>query len=67
MKAWWMTDPEGFKHRVVLDGAEFFGWENLYHFAPRAERRPLLDRMLKALYTGRDIPADFIIEADHAN
>ena len=50
---WTLIDPEGFEHRIVQDGPELFGSENIAHGTPRESREQIRLHILGALITRR--------------
>ena len=55
-----LIDPDGFEHRIVQDGIELFGSENIAHGTPRDTREIVRMHILGALISRRvDLPPGY--------
>ena len=65
MSVWELIDPEGFEHRIVQNGAELWGSENIAHGEPRATREIVRMQILGALIARRrELPPGYREVAD---
>jgi hypothetical protein len=50
------TDPHGYTHRILFDGKDVWGAENLMHFVEgtKEEKRILLDNFLRSMLNSKD-------------
>jgi len=54
-----VRDPWGFDHRLEHDGGEWWGCENLTHGAAAGGRGALIRQLVRAIATGRELPAGY--------
>jgi hypothetical protein len=52
-----VRDPWGFDHRLEHDGERWWGCENLTHGTAAAGRGALIEKVVRAVATGRPLPA----------
>lgn len=57
---WDVSDPWGFRHRILLDHEGLWGGENLAHGVP--QQKALIREVLKALVENAELPPDFRAE-----
>lgn len=61
-RTWIVRDPLGFEHRVVIEGVQAYGFENLAHHLPRGERDAMNVAVLTALHLNRPLPQGYTYE-----
>jgi hypothetical protein len=54
-----VRDPWGFDHRLEHDGEQWWGCENLTHGAAAPSRGVLTGKVVRAVATGRPLPAGY--------
>jgi hypothetical protein len=54
-----VRDPWGFDHRLEHDGERWWGCENLTHGTAAAGRSALIEKVVRAVATGRPLPAGY--------
>jgi hypothetical protein len=54
-----VRDPWGFDHRLEHDGERWWGCENLTHGTAAAGRGALIEKVVRAVATGRPLPAGY--------
>lgn len=51
-----VVDPLGLEHRVVVEGMEVYGHDNLAHFVPREQRDAALNAIMRGIVLREEVP-----------